>query len=83
MITRTQREEKHRIDFKTETNLIVNSKIGCNIINHGQTILFREPGMPRVDFSPSSGKWKTVDGYFEGGAQAFLDWYDKQRLKSA
>ena len=79
MQTRVQKQEQVQADFLAETRLIIKCKFACSFINHGQTVLFREEGMPRVDFYPSSGKWKAGDQSFEGGAQAFLDWYARQR----
>lgn len=44
--------------------------------------MFRESGKPKVDFYPSSGKWKVagIGGgtMMEGGAETFLTWYAKQ-----
>jgi hypothetical protein len=43
--------------------------------------LFREPGKPRVDFYPSTGRWRTVgrepEKVHRGGARAFIAWYAK------
>lgn len=48
--------------------------------NYGETILFREPGKPKVDFYPSTGRWRVagMSKTFRGGAEVFLRWYAKQ-----
>jgi hypothetical protein len=49
--------------------------------NGGETFLFREPGKPKVDFYPSTGRWRIVGATrktFKGGARSFLNWYAKQ-----
>lgn len=45
--------------------------------NCGESILFREPGKPKVDFFPSTGRWRVagVKKTFRGGAKAFVRWY--------
>jgi hypothetical protein len=61
------------------------------------SVLFREPGKPRVDFYPHTGRWRVVgerpdpkarrrgaDGRtLRGGAKAFLGWYAKQEARHA
>jgi hypothetical protein len=49
------------------------------IANNGESVLFRERRKPKVDFYPSTGRWR-VAGYnqtFSGGAQEFAAWYAK------
>jgi hypothetical protein len=48
--------------------------------NAGETLLFREPGKPKVDFYPSTGRWRVVGDptntrTMGGGAEKFLKWY--------
>jgi hypothetical protein len=40
--------------------------------------LFREDGKPKVDFYPSTGRWRCNNRTYSGGAKAFLTWYKKQ-----
>ena len=48
----------------------------------GECMLFREKGKPKVDFYPSTGRWRRSDcrgsKAIGGGAEAFLNWYAKQ-----
>lgn len=49
----------------------------------GASVLFREPGKPRVDFFLSTGRWRVVgDGkqrLRRGMALGFLAWYRRQK----
>lgn len=42
-----------------------------------ETILFRNPGKPKADFYPSTGRWRTPQSgkTYNGGAKAFISWY--------
>ena len=79
MPTRRQKLDIRIENFAADVTLITKAKIPCNFINHGQTVLFREEGMPKVDYYPASGKWRAGGQEFDGGAQKFLDWYKEQR----
>lgn len=75
------RKEQHR-EWKDEnTDAIRTSKIPYRAANNGETLIFREPGKPKVDFYPSTGRWRNVSTNgrtMGGGAMTFLDWYSKQ-----
>lgn len=47
-----------------------------------ETIIFRESGKPKVDFYPSTGRWRVagVVHTFRGGVRSFLSWYKKQTI---
>lgn len=65
-----------------QKNMIVLSDSGAifTVTNNGETLLFRMTGYPRVDFYPSTGRWRIAGGTktFRGGAKAFLIWYAGQ-----
>lgn len=66
-----------------QKNMAVLGESGAifTVTNHGETLLFRQPGKPKVDFYPSTGRWRIVGATsktFSGGAQSFLNWYAKQ-----
>jgi len=66
-----------------EKNMRILSDSGAifTVTNNGETLLFRMTGYPKVDFYPSTGRWRIVGGVrkaFSGGATAFLTWYKKQ-----
>lgn len=44
-----------------------------------ETFIFREVGKPKVDFYPSTGRWREMSSgkTFRGGAKAFIAWYKK------
>lgn len=73
---RKAREKAHRTRVLAESGLKFTSS------NDGENLMFREPGKPKVDFYPSSGRWKVagIGGgkVMEGGVKVFLDWYAKQ-----
>lgn len=73
--------ERHAI-WKRE-NLAYLRGHGAEFTDRGETLLFRRPGKPAVDFYPSTGRWKVVSGprngtVLRGGAMRFLSWYEKQ-----
>jgi hypothetical protein len=63
-----------------EKNLKILHQSGATFTDAGGgTLLFREQGYPKVDFYPSTGRWKCGDRVFSGGADAFLTWYGSMR----
>lgn len=44
-------------------------------------LLLRESGKPRIDFFPSTGRWRVIDHNqtLKGGVEAFLQWYNEQK----
>ena len=75
------RKDEHATWKINNTDLITKSGIHHRSVNMDESLLFREPGKPKVDFYPSTGRWRVagVKRTFSGGAQAFLTWYTKQR----
>ena len=71
------RKEQHEIWKESNTRLIKSS--GIPHLMREEAILFREEGMPQVDFYPSTGRWrvKGVKRTFRGQAGPFLKWYRK------
>jgi hypothetical protein len=63
-------------------NMAVLSDSGAvfTVTNGGETLLFRQTGYPRVDFYPSTGRWRVADvkETYRGGAKRFLEWYRAQ-----
>ena len=57
------------------TSVLEKSGLVYSVTSNG-TMLFREAGKPRVDFYPSTGRWKKVGGKAKkGGATKFIKWY--------
>lgn len=78
---KAHRQEQHR-DWKRR-NMEILSASGAvfTVTNNGETLLFRMTGFPKVDFYPSTGRWRVVGSQsktFRGGAESFLRWYAKQ-----
>ena len=82
-VMREATRERHA-NWKQKNMEILNaSGLKFTVTNNGETICFRESGKPRVDFYPSTGRWRVVGNgnskALSGGAQKFLDWYEKQK----
>lgn len=72
--------ERHADWKKENTAIISRSGIPFRSANNGEAILFRQPGKPKVDFYPSTGRWRIPGrkGIFGGGAENLLSWYGSQ-----
>ncbi len=82
---RVERQQRHAFNKASNLKLIQASSFIFNSTSDRETLLFREPGKPRVDFYPSTGRWKVMHSnlkpiWMKGGASAFLAWYEKQSL---
>jgi len=53
-------------------------------VSSGGAVLFREVGKPKVDFYPSTGRWRVATDptikTFKGGAESFINWYKKEKV---
>lgn len=79
---RAHKQERHAM-LKRRNIMLLNLRVAGRFksTNYGETVLFREPGKPKVDFYPSTGRWRIVGSQsktFRGGAESFLRWYAKQ-----
>lgn len=75
------KKERHK-EWKTiNTDIIESSGLKFESTNNGETILFREHEQIKVDFYPSTGRWKFHGKMFRGGARQFLNWYKKQIIE--
>ena len=76
IVRNEEREERRKINWE----ILNKCNIPFKITNNDECCSFREPGMPKVDFYPSSGRWCVAGKKASrGGAMAFLNWYAKQR----
>lgn len=71
------RKNRHAKWKEDNTKVIAICEFTFTITNNGETILFRIPGKPMVDFYPSTGRWYLPNKgqVFSGGAHKFLDWF--------
>lgn len=80
---RAHRKQKHAEwkERNLKTLLNSNNVTKLTIKSDGEVVLLREPGKPKVDFYPSTGRWRAAGQAktYRGGAEAFLNWYAKQR----
>ena len=76
---RQMKQDRHAAMKEKNLSIIIES--GIPFINKGETLLFREPGKTKVDFYPSTGRWKFMRNgqtrIYSGGAVKFLEWYKK------
>jgi len=74
-----QARKEHHAAWKESNTKIIESS-GIPYLARPESLLFREEGKPKVDFYPSTGRWRVagVKRTFSGGAKSFLGWYRKQ-----
>jgi len=63
--------------------LLEESGLPFRLTNNDTCWCLREPGKPRVDVYPGTGRWRDVDAgrTINGEATAFLAWYAKQEAR--
>ena len=73
------RQDRHA-RMHSENREVINA-CGIPFTDLGEALLFRERGKPKVDFYPSTGRWRVPSDRqtHRGGARAFLQWYAKAR----
>ena len=70
------KKEQHAAWYVSNRQTLLESKIPYS--DRGEALLFREKGMPQVDFYPSTGRWREIGKRaVSGGAIKFLKWYRK------
>lgn len=80
---KAHRQQQHA-HWKQKNMEILNASGAIfTVTNYGETLLFRMTGYPKVDFYPSTGRWRIVGDKngrpLRGGAEAFLSWYERQK----
>jgi len=67
---------RNRLDL----NWSVLDECGIPFEERASSVLFREPGKPKCDFYPGTGRWRVAGDTrtYRGGARKFLDWYRAQ-----
>lgn len=72
------RKAQHR-EWKAENlDLLRTSGLTYRLTNNNETAVFRELGKPKVDFYPSTGRWRIVGANSRtmgGHALKFIEWY--------
>lgn len=76
-------QERHADWKRTNMEILSTSGAIFTITNSGETLLFRQAGYPKVDFYPSTGRWRVagVKETYRGGASVFLRWYEAQNKR--
>ena len=72
---------KERRESRLEANWRVLDECGIPFEERPAAVLFREPGCPKVDFYPGTGRWLVCGEKRanSSGAVAFLSWYRTRR----
>lgn len=78
-----EEEQKRHAQSKNDNTafLITAMPAHFEMRNNGETLIFREKGYPKVDFYPSTGRWR-IPGKrktYGVGAEFFMNWYEKQK----
>lgn len=71
------KKERHSVWKAENTQVLTESGIPFESRNNGETLLIREPGKPKFDFFPSTGRWRTENKTFGGHAAKFIKMYQK------
>ncbi len=74
---RDEKKKRHAVNYEKNMTTLINCDLAFDLKD--AVVLFREVGKPKIDFYPHSGKWKSGNKIYNGGAQSFLNWYKKQR----
>ena len=72
-----ERKNRHQSAKEKNTEILNASTIHFDWVN-SETAIIREPLKPKVDFYPSTGRWKVGAKMYSGGAKSFLKWYAKK-----
>ena len=77
---RSARQSRHAEWKEKNMKALESSGVRYRATNSGETVLFRAPQSPAVDFYPSTGRWRIagINKTFGGGAEKFLNWYRAQ-----
>jgi len=79
--SKQRKQERHGKWKEQNIRLIRESGLPFRFSSASQeTMLFREKRKTKVDFFPSTGRWR-VPGYFKtwtGGAEVFIGWYKRE-----
>ena len=71
-----QRQQRHK-EWNVLNRKII-EKSGTTYAERGEAFLFRDKNKPKADFYPSTGRWKSNNKMYSGGAEKFLEWYAQQ-----
>lgn len=73
-------DARERREDRIEKNMAAIEASGLDYEERPSALLFRNPGKPKVDFYPGTGRWVVCGAKRarRGGADAFLSWYAKQ-----
>jgi len=72
--------DKRKLDYYSLAKWILSkTTFKYEIKDENRVILFREHDKLKVDYYPSTGKWKYKDRIFKGSIYKFISWYANKR----
>ena len=72
-------KKEHKVkQLEKNKHFIDQNGLEYHLVNYGTTMLFREPGKPKVDYYPSTNKWKCGIKFYHGNVVDFVEWYEGQ-----
>lgn len=79
--SREDRQERHARWYAE--NMAILRASGLRFREHATSVVFRDPGKPKVEFYPHAGSWRIPNrngGRIcgRGGAAKFIAWYARQ-----
>lgn len=73
------KKEAHLRAKETNTKYLKEKATGrFSEANYGECLMFREPGYPKIDYYPSTGRWRDGNKTHRGCVEAFWNWYVKK-----
>lgn len=76
---REQRRQRHR-EWKYQNMQALRQRgLFGRVSNNGECVSFTRP--VKVDFYPSSGRWRSEGKTYGGGAEKFVAWYNAQMMQ--
>lgn len=77
-----EKQKRHAEWWIKNTRILKSSSLVFKEASH-ECYIFRELGKPKVDFYPSTGRWRNIDTgkTHSGGATLFIQWYKSLKIK--
>lgn len=73
------KQERKLKRYEKNISILVADNIRYEIRNSGNTLLIREEGKPKIDFYPSTGRFKIGSNFYTGGATELLKYYKGEK----
>jgi hypothetical protein len=75
--------DKRKLNYyELAKKILIKTNYKYEIKEGNRTILFREDDNLKVDYFPSTGKWKFNNRMFKGNIANFISWYSQKRKRA-